>query len=48
VKTYVRLADGSVKFHKDGYTDQRGQVRLRLGQHASERLANRQVSASWS
>jgi hypothetical protein len=24
VKTYVRLADGSVKFHKDGYTDQRG------------------------
>jgi hypothetical protein len=24
VKTYIRLADGSVKFHKDGYTDQRG------------------------
>jgi hypothetical protein len=24
VKTYVRLADGTVKFHKDGYTDQRG------------------------
>lgn len=24
VKTYVRLADGSVKFHKDGYTDLRG------------------------
>ena len=24
VKTYVRLADGSVKFHKDGYTDHRG------------------------
>ncbi len=24
VKTYVRLADGSLKFHKDGYTDQRG------------------------
>jgi hypothetical protein len=24
VKTYVRLADGQVKFHKDGYTDQRG------------------------
>jgi hypothetical protein len=24
VKTYVRLADGQVKFHKDGYTDLRG------------------------
>jgi hypothetical protein len=24
VKSYVRLADGSVKFHKDGYTDHRG------------------------
>jgi hypothetical protein len=24
VKTYVRLADGQVKFHKDGYTDHRG------------------------
>ncbi len=24
VKTYVRLADGTVKFHKDGYTDLRG------------------------
>jgi hypothetical protein len=24
VKTYVRLVDGSVKFHKDGYTDLRG------------------------
>ncbi len=24
VKTYVRLADGGVKFHKDGYTDLRG------------------------
>jgi hypothetical protein len=24
VKTYVRLADGTVKFHKDGYTDRRG------------------------
>jgi hypothetical protein len=24
VKTYVRLADGTVKFHKDGYTDHRG------------------------
>jgi hypothetical protein len=24
VKTYVRLADGQVKFYKDGYTDQRG------------------------
>ena len=24
VKVYARLADGSVKFHKDGYTDQRG------------------------
>ena len=24
VKTYVRLANGTVKFHKDGYTDQRG------------------------
>jgi len=24
VKTYLRLADGQVKFHKDGYTDHRG------------------------
>jgi hypothetical protein len=24
VKIYARLADGSVKFHKDGYTDLRG------------------------
>ncbi|MFO0808573.1 MAG: hypothetical protein U0746_08120 [Gemmataceae bacterium] len=24
VKTYVKLADGTVKFHKDGYTDHRG------------------------
>jgi hypothetical protein len=24
VKVYARLADGSVKFHKDGYTDIRG------------------------
>jgi hypothetical protein len=24
VKTYVRLADGTVKFYKDGYTDHRG------------------------
>jgi hypothetical protein len=24
VKTYVRLANGEVKFHKDGYTDHRG------------------------
>jgi len=24
VKVYARLADGSVKFHKDGYTDLRG------------------------
>jgi hypothetical protein len=24
VKTYIRLADGQVKFHKDGYTDHRG------------------------
>jgi len=24
VKTYVRLGDGTVKFHKDGYTDHRG------------------------
>ena len=24
VKVYARLADGSVKFHKDGYTDVRG------------------------
>ena len=24
VKVYARLADGQVKFHKDGYTDQRG------------------------
>lgn len=24
VKVYVRLADGQVKFHKDGYTDHRG------------------------
>ena len=24
VKVYVRLADGTVKFHKDGYTDLRG------------------------
>jgi hypothetical protein len=24
VKTYVRLADGTVKFYKDGYTDLRG------------------------
>jgi hypothetical protein len=24
VKVYARLADGSVKFHKDGYTDHRG------------------------
>jgi hypothetical protein len=24
VKVYVKLADGSVKFHKDGYTDLRG------------------------
>ncbi len=23
-KVYVKLADGSVKFHKDGYTDLRG------------------------
>ena len=24
MKVYVKLADGSVKFHKDGYTDLRG------------------------
>jgi hypothetical protein len=24
VKVYARLADGQVKFHKDGYTDHRG------------------------
>ena len=24
VKVYARLADGQVKFHKDGYTDLRG------------------------
>jgi hypothetical protein len=24
VKVYARLADGAVKFHKDGYTDLRG------------------------
>ena len=24
VKVYARLADGSVKFHEDGYTDLRG------------------------
>ena len=24
VKVYARLADGTVKFHKDGYTDLRG------------------------
>ena len=24
VKVYARLADGTVKFHKDGYTDIRG------------------------
>jgi 5-hydroxyisourate hydrolase-like protein (transthyretin family) len=24
VKVYAKLADGSVKFHKDGYTDLRG------------------------
>jgi hypothetical protein len=24
VKVYSRLADGTVKFHKDGYTDHRG------------------------
>ena len=24
VKVYARLADGQVKFHKDGYTDRRG------------------------
>jgi len=24
VKAYVRLGDGTVKFHKDGYTDHRG------------------------
>ena len=24
VKVYAKLADGSVKFHKDGYTDPRG------------------------
>jgi len=24
VKTYARLANGTVKFHKDGYTDHRG------------------------
>jgi hypothetical protein len=24
VKVYARLGDGSVKFHKDGYTDHRG------------------------
>ncbi|MFM7148758.1 MAG: hypothetical protein ACKO23_02850, partial [Gemmataceae bacterium] len=26
VKVYARLADGSVKFHKDGYTDLRGRM----------------------
>jgi hypothetical protein len=26
VKVYARLADGSVKFHKDGYTDLRGRL----------------------
>ena len=36
VKVYARLADGQVKFHKDGYTDHRGPVRLRLGEHAGE------------
>ena len=24
VKTYAKLADGTIKFHKDGYTDLRG------------------------
>ncbi|HEY3788602.1 MAG TPA: hypothetical protein VGL71_07095, partial [Urbifossiella sp.] len=24
IKVYAKLADGSVKFHKDGYTDLRG------------------------
>ena len=24
MKVYAKLADGSVKFHKDGYTDVRG------------------------
>ena len=34
VKVYAKLADGSVKFHKDGYTDLRGRFRLCLGEHA--------------
>ena len=42
VKVYARLADGSVKFHKDGYTDLRGRFDASVntpGRQAIERFA---------
>jgi hypothetical protein len=38
VKVYARLADGSVKFHKDGYTDLRGRLDY-VSVNTPERLA---------
>jgi hypothetical protein len=38
VKVYARLADGSVKFHKDGYTDLRGRMDY-VSVNTPERLA---------
>jgi len=34
VKSYVRTADGEVKFYKDGYTDLRGRFDYCVGEHA--------------
>ena len=43
VKVYARLADGSVKFHTDGYTDVRGRFDYASvntpGRQAVERFA---------
>ena len=43
VKVYVRLADGSVKFHKDGYTDLRGRF-----EYASVNTPERQAIERFS
>jgi len=43
VKVYARLADGSVKFHKDGYTDLRGRFDY-VSVNTPERLAIEQFA----
>jgi hypothetical protein len=41
VKVYARLADGTVKFHKDGYTDLRGRFDYASVSTAEQQRANR-------